>query len=213
VKQLQSLGELKVGATPGRESRKSGGRAKYVRAGDILPNGSVRSVSEASPPTKGIDALLESGDVVVRARGTPAAAVVEAITDRTYPTNDLILFRPNTAEVDPRFIVTWLNLPASRALLSAGLQSAAVSRLSVRALGDLMVPVPSLERQRKIAALAECMEVEQRLLDRLRELRRQLNQQILQRLLGNAHDEGGNPRRGSHQADHPKGGRSVLTSK
>jgi hypothetical protein len=67
------------------------------------------------------------------------------------------------------------------------------------------MPLPPLETQRKIAALAECMQAEQRILEKLRELRRQLNQEILQRLLGNAHDEGGHPRRGSHQADRPKG--------
>jgi type I restriction enzyme S subunit len=122
-----------------------------------------------------------------------------------YPTNDVLLFRPDRSKVEPRFVTVALNLPRARDTLSAGSQGAALSRLSIGTLGSLKISVPPLETQRKIAALADCMEAERRLLERLRELHRQLNQQILQRLLGNAHDEGGNPRRGSHQADGPEG--------
>lgn len=196
-----------VGATPG----KAGGRAstvKYLRAGDIREGGAVADPAEGPEPTRGRDVRLHAGDVVVRGRGLPVAAAVSANAEGAYPTNDVLLFRPDDSKVNAGFIATFLNLPSSRESLGAASQGAALSRLSVQALGNVEIALPPLDTQRKIAALAECMEAEQRLLDRLRELRRQLNQQILQRLLGNAHDEGGNPRRGSHQADHPEG-RSV----
>lgn len=211
MEQLNRVGELMVGATPGAVG--AGPVAKYVRAGDILEGGELAPRGEAAEPTRGRQARLLVGDVLVRARGIPYAAAATAAAEGAYATNDVLLFRPDHSKVDAGYVAAFLNLPRTRETLSAGSQGAALSRLSIQALGSVAVMVPPLETQRKIAALAECMEAEQRLLDRLRELRRQLNQQILQLLLGNAHDEGGNPRRGSHQADHPKGGRSVLTSK
>ncbi len=200
-----------VGATPGAAG--DGATARYIRAGDILDGGALAAPGQAGEPTRGRQARLLLGDVIVRGRGVPFAATVTSDAEGAYPTNDVLLFRPDLSKVDAGYVAAFLNLPRTREALSAGSQGAALSRLSVQALGSVEISVPPLETQRKIAALAECMEAEQRLLDRLRELRRQLNQQILQRLLANAHDEGGNPRRGSHQADHPKDGRSVLTSK
>ncbi len=213
MKALGELGDTMVGATPTAYQRESASAAQYIRAGDILENGSLASPSDGGVPTRGRAARLKSDDVVVRGRGLPIAAKVTGSAEGAYPSNDVLLFRPDRSRVDAGYVAAFLNLPRTREALSADSQGAALSRLSVQALGSVEIPLPPLETQRKIAALAECMEAEQRLLDRLRELRRQLNQQILQRLLGNAHDEGGNPRRGSHQADHPKGDRSVLTSK
>lgn len=203
MEHLDRVGELMVGATPGS----AGGDppARYVRAGDILEGGALAALGNAAEPTRGRQAKLSSGDVLIRGRGIPHAATVPLAAEGAYPTNDVLLFRPDPSKVDADYVAAFLNLPRTREALSAGSQGAALSRLSVQALGSVEIPLPPLETQRKIAALAGCMEVEQRLLNRLRELRRQLNQQILQRLLGNAHDEGGNPRRGSHQADRPNG--------
>ncbi len=203
MEQLGRVGELMVGATPGAGGGDSG--ARYVRAGDILENGTLAAPGQGVEPTRGRHAKLTVGDVVVRGRGVPFAATVTDSAEGAYPTNDVLLFRPDCSKVDAGFVATFLNLPRTREALSAGSQGAALSRLSVQALRSVEIALPPLETQRKIAALAECMEAEQRLLERLRELRRQLNQRILQRLLGNAHDEGGHPRRGSHQADRPEG--------
>lgn len=200
---LQNLGELMIGATPGKAGGNSS-TVKYLRAGDIREGGFVADPGRGPEPTRGRNVRLHVGDVVVRGRGLPVAAAVTDNVEGAFPTNDVLLFRPDVSKIDAGFLAVFLNTPRSREALSAGSQGAALSRLSVQALGGVEIDLPPLERQRKIAALAMCMEDEQRLLERLRDLHRQLNQQILQRLLGNAHDEGGNPRRGSHQAD-PKG--------
>ena len=193
-----------VGATPGAAG--SGAPlVKYVRSGDIRDGGDVEDVGTGPEPTRGRGARLEKGDVVVRGRGVPVAATVGRGAEGAFPTNDVLLFRPDHFRADAGFVTSFLNLHRTRVALSAGSQGASLSRLSVESLGKLVMPLPPLETQRKIAALAECMQAEQRILEKLRELRRQLNQEILQRLLGNAHDEGGHPRRGSHQADRPKG--------
>jgi|GEM_PF-7014229 len=204
MEQLQRLGELMVGATPGAAGRDSR-LVKYIRAGDIREGGAVAAPGDGPEPTRGREARLAAGDVVVRGRGIPVAAAIGAAAEGAYATNDVLMFRPDCSRADAGYLTTVLNLPRARETLSAGSQGAALSRLSVQTLGSIEIPLPPLETQRKIAAVAECMEDEQRILERLRELRRQLNQQILQRLLGNAHDEGGHPRRGSHQADRPEG--------
>ncbi|HEU5068217.1 MAG TPA: hypothetical protein VFT61_08535 [Sphingomicrobium sp.] len=196
--ELREIGQLMVGATPG-----TGGEPtiNYVRAGSISEAGTVTRLTSGAEPSRGREARLATGDVVVRARGVPAAAIIDQVAEGAYPTNDVVLFRADAAKADPAYIAALLNLPASREALSAGSQGAALSRLSVQTLGDFEVPLPSLITQRKIAALADFMRAEQDILDRLRELRKQLNHQILQQLLENARDVGGYPRRGLHQAN------------
>jgi hypothetical protein len=208
--QLQHLGELLVGATPGAAGSEIR-LAKYVRAGDIREGEVVDDASDGPEPARGRNTQLAAGDIVVRGRGVPVAAMIAGGAEGAYPTNDVLLFRPDGAKADAGFVTTFLNLPRVRDALSAGSQGAALSRLSVQALGNLDIPLPPLATQRKIADLADCMAAEQRILEQLRELHRQLNQRILQQLLGNAHDEGGNPRRGSHRSTVRKDGRPVLT--
>lgn len=213
MEQLQRLGELMVGATPAGGS--SGvTRVRYVRAGDIGDGSLSPNFAHGPEPKRGRAARLAGGDVVVRARGVPAAAVVDGIGEEVYPTNDVLLFRADQTKIDPAYLAALLNLPTSRDVLNSGSQGAALSRLSVQALGNFEIPLPSLEIQRKIAAVADCMRAEQAILERLRELRRQLHDQILQQLLGNAHDEGGYPHRGLRQASrHASAGPSSPGSK
>jgi hypothetical protein len=201
---LRDIGLLMVGATPGVTARTTE-RARYVRAGDVHQDGKITAVGDGAAPTRGRHARLAVGDVVLRSRGAPAAAVVDAHSAGAYASNDMLIFRSDQTQVDPTYVAAFLNLPGTRDTLAAATQGTSPPRLSVQSLGALQVRVPSLEQQRRIAALAECMRAEQGVLEKLRELRGQLNQQILQRLLENAHDEGGNPRRGSHQIDLPEG--------
>jgi hypothetical protein len=195
--ELRQIGRLMVGATPHADGEAT---IEYVRAGSISEAGTVTGLTPGAEPSRGREARLTAGDVVVRARGVPAAAKVDQTAEGAYPTNDVLLFRADQTKVDPAYLAALLNLPTSRKALSAGLQGAALSRLSVQALGDFQVPLPSLQIQRKIAVIAHCMRAEQDILERLRELRQQLHQQVLQQLLGNAHDEGGHPRRRHRQA-------------
>jgi type I restriction enzyme S subunit len=209
--ELRQIGQLMVGATPQADGEPT---IEYVRAGSISEVGTVTGLTPGAEPSRGREARLTAGDVVVRARGVPAAAMVDQVAEGAYPTNDVLLFRADQAKVDPAYLAALLNLPTSREALSAGSQGAALSRLSVQALGDFEIPLPSLETQRKIAAVADCMRAEQAILERLRELRQQLNHQILQQLLGNAHGKGGYPRRGRRQASrHAPAGPSSPGSK
>jgi len=209
--QLRRIGQLMVGATPNSHGEPT---IEYVRAGSISEAGTITTVAPGAEPSRGREARLSAGDVVVRARGMPAAAVVDRVAEGAYPTNDVLLFRADQSKVEPSYLAALLNLPASRETLSAGSHGAALSRLSVQSLGDFEVPLPALETQRKIAAVADCMRAEQDILERLRELRRQLHQQILQQLLGNARDKGGYPRRGLHPANrHASVGQSSRASK
>lgn len=183
---LRALGELMVGATPGL-ARSDTRLVKYVRAGDITETG-VAPPADGPEPTRGQAAQLVPGDIIVRGRGAPLAAIVPPNAVGAYATNDVLLFRADLSKADPQYIATFINLPHVRAILAAGSQGAALSRLSVQKLGSVDIPLPPLETQRKIAAVADCARTEQNILSRLSALRAQLHQRILQQLLGS---EGG----------------------
>src|SRR5688572_6949814 len=110
--QLGQVGELMVGATPGASGE--GPAARYVRAGDILDSGNLAAPSDGAAPTRGRNTALAAGDVVVRGRGTPFAATVPQAVEGVYPTNDVLLFRPDATKADSSYIATFLNLPRTR---------------------------------------------------------------------------------------------------
>ncbi len=209
MKSLGEIGTVKVGATPGPAS--AGDRVPYVRAGDIRSDGTLGELSLGPVPIRGRDTSLHQGDVVVRGRGVPVAASVGASAEGAYPSNDVLVFRPDPDRAFGAYLAAVLNLPANREALGAGSQGAALSRLSVQVLAGLNVPVPDLETQRLIADLAKCMSAEIQLLEQQMAMRANKHQQILQQLLANAHDGGGHPHRGPHLAARSESGHPFLT--
>lgn len=189
--ELRRIGKLMVGASPDRTAIDS---VDYIRAGDIAA-GCISSPSPGPAPARGHETKLAEGDIVVRGRGAVVAAVVGAEAVGAYPTNDVIHLRVDPQLAQAEYVAAFLNLPQTQEALAAGAQGAVLSRLSIDALGNLDVPLPPLEIQRKIAELAAAVSGEVQILENMRELRSQLGQELLRRAMKKTHGEGGNPRR------------------
>jgi hypothetical protein len=119
--------------------------------------------------------LLRTGDVLFQSRGSryPVAVVEPGI--RGIAAAGLHVIRPNSERVLPRYLAWWLSHPNSQAKIRDDLaRGTYVPFVSKRELEKFMVPVPSLEVQRRIAELDELRAQERHLRERLGELTQQL---------------------------------------
>lgn len=134
------------------------------------------TLTAVGPPPSGTAGALRVGDVVISLRGNVNnAAAIEACDLNGPPlfaTLDLAVIRLTDPEsVNPRYIATWLNLPATQTILAESREGSAAKRLPLGPLRRLQLPIPDRQRQQAIVALARESAEERRLADRIARLR------------------------------------------
>lgn len=111
---------------------------------------------------------VEAGDVLLAARGErPAVIVADPALYGAFPTLDVYLIRPDTAKLDPGYLAAYLSLEHIAMQLRASTTGVLIPRIPKSSLDDLQVPLPPLEHQRTIGALAAAVRQEKRLIERL----------------------------------------------
>ena len=154
---------------------------RHVRAGEFRSE----DLAEGAAPGPGAaKTSLRDGDVLINLRGDAnPAATLSGLPDGApiYATLDVGIVRPDPTRVDPRYLTAWLNLPKTQAGLSIDREGTRVARLSLRALSDLGVPLPDLERQRSFGALHAEIARERTLRTRIAEARERLLYELLRR--------------------------------
>ncbi|MBV9881508.1 MAG: hypothetical protein JO276_00700 [Sphingomonadaceae bacterium] len=161
------------------------GDSRAVMVGDLNGTGILPyTLTAIGAPPSGSAAALRVGDVVISLRGNVnnAAAIEPCDLDGPplFATLDLAVIRLTDPEsVDPRYIATWLNLPATQTILAESREGSAAKRLPLGPLRQLQVPVPDWQRQQAIIALARESAEERRLADRIARLRSVLLNQCL----------------------------------
>ncbi len=114
--------------------------------------------------------VLRQGDVVYLARGERrVAAPIRTKVPGLVAPNHFFVLRPRS-QVHPEYLSWYLTSPEAQASILGLTQGSNVPFIPKRALLTLGVPVPPLEVQEKIVAI-------QKLADRQRELRRQLEEE------------------------------------
>ena len=108
---------------------------------------------------------LRSGDIVFRTRGQANLAVlVEAIPDPTVALSPLVVIRVHDRErVDPGYLHWLLNSEALRDEINREARGTIVRMVGAASLRQLPIPLPPMERQRNVAALARLAQRENEL--------------------------------------------------
>lgn len=131
--------------------------------------------------------LLRPGDLVFKSRGvTNSAAVVKRDVGPAVLAAPMLLIRPTTT-VLPAYLYWYLNVPTTQTLLAAQAEGTSVRMISKARLENLDVPIPSLQKQQVITAVAQLAEREQWLMARVCKERRRLADGILMRHATNQH--------------------------
>lgn len=130
--------------------------------------------------------LVRRGDVLFVSRGVRNHAVlIESTPEPTLAPSTFYILRPKTW-VEPGYLAWCLNQASVQAAISQARTGAGTPIVQRREFGEILMPVPPQDQQRRIACLSELMTSERqlrmRLLDETERYHRLLGQQVLESL-------------------------------
>ena len=127
--------------------------------------------------------LVKCKDLIFRSRGkTTTATIIDNEPGRTVVAAPLFLIRVVNKNVLPEYLCWCINLSSSQAFLHSRATGTAMAMIGKSALDALEVPLPNLETQARIVALADLLNQEQRLMKNLAEQKEKLVKAIQMRL-------------------------------
>lgn len=123
------------------------------------------------------------GDVLFISRGTRnCAAVVEFIPEDTIASATFYILRP-TAQVDSGYLAWCLNQPPVQAQISQVRTGAGTPIVQRSVFADIVIPLPPMIEQQRLAKLGQLMTKEQQLRKRLVDATETYHQAIGSRLI------------------------------
>lgn len=116
---------------------------------------------------------VRQGDVLFRSRGRlNTATLVDINMGDVVAAAPLLVIRADADKVLPEYLVWWVNHPKSQTYLNRQASGTASRMINKKVVAEMMIEVPSLARQERIAAVARLADREQGLLRRLAEKRK-----------------------------------------
>ena len=105
---------------------------------------------------------VKEGDILLAARSTlMRCAIVPPGLDRAVASSSVLAIRCNTACLLPRMLMAFFQHPTGQAALLGASQSTTTQHsLTVRALRELLVPLPPIEVQRRMVELLEAADAQ-----------------------------------------------------
>ena len=185
---LGSLGALLKGTGISRNDSNSG-NLPAVRYGELYTKHRNYVNSYFSHISKEVASNAQRvyrGDILFAASGETKEDIgkCSAIIYETaaYAGGDILIFRP-TAQLDPVFMGTLLNMADARKQRAEQGQGDAVVHIHTDALSSISIMIPNIEEQQAIAEILIGMDKEIELLERKLEKYRQVKQGMMQQLL------------------------------
>lgn len=176
--QLSSLIQILPGVPfRSRIENEKGGACIVVQARDLAGDGKVNlegavRIAEPPSPARG---LLKAGDVVLQPRGNRyTVGKVGKISGPAVAAAPLYILRGCAKEIDPDFLVAFLEAPSIQTALRQDAVGTYVPQVPRQALEALHIDLPDLPSQIRLADLARLERRENELMDRLREARSRL---------------------------------------
>jgi hypothetical protein len=168
------------------------GASRVMRLADLsdLKAGRKPTLATGEAPAVARALSIDAGDLIVGARGAATDVVVanESIIG-AFISLDLYLVRPNPQLVNPEYLATFLELPATQGYLTGGKQGTGLARLGKDALEETEIPLPPMHRQLLIAELSQTFKSEAALLTRLADLNSTLGREAVARAFRVGHDQ------------------------
>ncbi|MXZ50554.1 MAG: restriction endonuclease subunit S [Rhodobacteraceae bacterium] len=143
------------------------------------------------------DQIVKIGDLIFRSRGqnNSVALLNEEVTD-TILAAPLLRLRPNKFKVLPEYLLWWINQPSSQNYLMSRSEGSTVKMVSKSGLEDMMVSLPSMKEQIKIAKFFYFSQQEQKLLEELKNCKEILTHRILMLMASKSRQKASNKKSG-----------------
>ncbi len=127
--------------------------------------------------------LVQCKDLIFRSRGkTTTATIIDRELGRAVVAAPLFIIRATSEKVLPEYLYWFINLSSSQAFLHSRATGTAMIMIGKSALDALEIPLPNLETQARIVALADLLNQEQSLMRALAEQKEKLVKAIQMRL-------------------------------
>ena len=94
---------------------------------------------------------LNENDVVIVRTGKPGACAVIPRKSEAWNCSDLVIIHPDQSALDPVFLASYINLASG--VINAHLVGAVQQHFNVSVAKKMMIPLPPINEQRKIASL------------------------------------------------------------
>ena len=150
--------------------------ALYLQQSDFDGNGALRSTTQPTIIVANQKHLLTAGDLLLASKGNNnMCVIVPEIEQKCVASPSFLVIRlHDKSTILPEFVAWYLNLPTVQNTLSAQARGTSIMSISKATLGELEIPVPSVERQRRYIELSKLQKHEQQLYAAIAERRKQI---------------------------------------
>lgn len=136
-------------------------------------------INEKKPPQ-----TLQQGDVLLRGRGGYYyAALFNMDTPNVVAAGQFFILSPNRDRLEPAYLSWYLNEPQAQQFLDRNQSGSNIPMITKRTVSELTIPLPSLEVQRKIAAIHQFWLEEKRITEQLLSNRERMVRGICQQFI------------------------------
>ena len=150
--------------------------ALYLQQSDFDSRGELRDTAQPTIATDNPKHLLAAGDLLLASKGNNnICVIVPEIEQKCVASPSFLVIRlHDKSAILPEFVAWYLNLPTVQNTLAAQARGTSIMSISKATLGDLEIPVPSVERQRRYIELSKLQKREQQLYAAIAERRKQI---------------------------------------
>lgn len=155
--QLGAIAEVIPGFSERGTVDRQAGALAIVQARDLREDESITwsALARCDDTTGARKAMLRDGDLLVTTRAMNLRTVAIATPPPDVCAGaPFAIVRPHLLQVDPRYLLWFLNSPSTKQRLRACFRGTTMPFLGLRELADFEVRLPPLPRQRAIAVAA-----------------------------------------------------------
>lgn len=151
-------------------------QAKDVIGGDLTKLASIHMENVE-------DYALCSGDVLLSVKGSFRALVFKEIGQPVIATSSLAVMRVNNRLINPDYLALLFNSTIGQRMLSTITKGAAIQSIPLDNLRKLVIPIPEMQKQCEMVAVANNVTRQVELLDKKMASLRQVNDSIISKMI------------------------------
>lgn len=150
--------------------------ALYLQQSDFDGNGELRNTTQPTIIVANQKHLLTAGDLLLASKGNNnMCVIVPEIEQKCVASPSFLAIRlHDKSAILPEFVAWYLNLPTTQNTLAAQARGTSIMSISKASLGELEIPIPPIEKQKKYIELSKLQKCEQQLYAAIAERRKQI---------------------------------------
>ncbi len=190
---LKSIATASIGYTfRGAIQPVADGGALVLQAKDINQDDSIINVENLTRTDLNIPrskAFLKKDDVLLSTRGSGPgsfkATVFKTDSEKVIAASSVYIIKITSSEVLPEYLSLYLNSAAAQKKLFKKVSGASIQIINRKALEDLDLSLPTLEKQERLIKLSENIRSQKKILERKNAINKEMFGAVLQQISAN----------------------------